>query len=176
LIHKLKVYQFKKSLKHTGKAIPQQITLHSLEHRIDRRGKLGAIGRLLRRVSEESYRQLVSWIYQLGGNVVLYDRHFLFDACPTPADSRKYRFTDRIHFWFLRKLYPRPGLTIFLDAPPEVLYARKQEVPIEYLERTRLELAQKSCYAKKFVKVDTTQPLDEVVKIVKKLVLDHCTR
>jgi thymidylate kinase len=174
LIHKWKVYRHKKSLKRSGKTVPEQITLHALEHRIDRRGKLGAIGRMLRRVSEESYRQLVSWIYQICGNVVLYDRHFLFDACPPPSDSGKHRFTERVHHWFLQKLYPRPGLAILLDAPLEVLYARKQEVPIEYLERERLVLEEKSCYAKKFVRVDTTKPFDEVVKIVNEMILDHC--
>jgi thymidylate kinase len=175
LAHKWKVYRHKKSLMHLGKNVPSKVTLHGLEHRIDRRGMLGGFLRLLRRVSEEMYRQLVSWLYQIRGDVVLYDRHFLFDACPSPTDGVKYRFTEQVHHWFLRNLYPRPGLAILLDAPAEVLYARKKEVPVEYLERARLDLTQKSCYARKFVIVDTTKPFDEVVEVVNKLIVDYCT-
>ena len=176
LIHKWKVYQHKKSLRQAGKDIPVEVTLHGLEHRSDKRGMLGGVGRLFRRVSEEIYRQLVSWMFQLRGNVVLFDRHFLFDACPIPADNSKHRFTDRLHHWFLKKLYPRPDLAIFLDAPAEVLFARKQEVPVEYLERERSNLLLKHCYAKKFVRVDTTRPLEEVVTIINDLILDHCSK
>ncbi len=175
LIHKWKVYRHKKALARSGKVVPEKVTFHGLEHRIETRGKLGGIVRLLRRISEESYRQLVAWTYQIRGNIVLYDRHFLFDACPIPtADTRKNRLTDRIHFWFLKQLYPRPGLAIFLDAPADVLFARKQEVPLEYLERDRQHLMEKRCYARKFVLIDATQPLEEVLIIVNKLLLNHC--
>ena len=174
LIHKWKVYQHKKSLQRSGKEVPATVNFHGIEHRVDKRGKLGGVGRLLRRVSEEIYRQLVSWLYQLGGNVVLYDRHFLFDAVPVPTDTTRRRFTETAHHWFLKKLYPRPGLAIFLDAPAEVMYARKQEVPIEYLERDRTNLLLKSCYAKMFVSVDSTKPLEEVVSTVNQLINEHC--
>jgi thymidylate kinase len=176
LIHQWKVYRHRKSLERRGDAIPESITLHGLEHRVETRGKIGAFIRLLRRVSEESYRQLYSWAYQLRGNVVLYDRHFLFDACPVPTDPGKHRLTDRINHWFLKKLYPRPDLAIFLDAPVDVLYARKQEVPREYLDRERKCLLQKRCYARKFVSVDTTRPLDEVIDLVHNLILEHCAK
>ena len=173
LIHQWKVYRHKKSLQRSNKDVPASVNFHGIEHRGDTRGKLGGVVRLLRRVSEEVYRQLVSWLYQLRGNVVLYDRHFLFDSCPLPTDPSKHRFTDAAHHWFLRKLYPRPGLAIFLDAPAEVMYARKQEVPIEYLERERTKLLQKSCYAKKFISVDSTKPLEEVVITINRLINEH---
>ena len=176
LVHKWKVYRHKKSLQQSGEQVPREVNLHGIEHRVDKRGKLGGVGRLLRRVSEESYRQLVSWVFQLRGNVVLYDRHFLFDACPVPNDTGYHRFTDRVHNWFLKKLYPRPGLVIFLDAPAEVLYARKQEVPLEYLEREREKILKKRCYGKTFVTVDTTMELAEVVTRINALLLDHCSR
>ena len=89
-------------------------------------------------------------------------------------DTGKYLFTDRVYCWFLQKFYPRPGLVIYLNAPADLLYERKQEEPIEYLQRTRKELAQKSCYAKKYVSVDTTKPLEEVFQIVNELILYHC--
>ena len=176
LIHKWKVYQHKKSLQRAGKDVPSKVNLHGIEHRGDKRGKLGGGVRLLRRVSEEIYRQLVSWLYQIRGNVVLYDRHFLLDSCPPPGDTSQYRFTEACHHWFLKKFYPRPGLAIFLDAPAEVMYARKQEVPIEFLELNRVKLLKNSCYAKMFISVDSTKPLEEVVSTVNGLINDYCDK
>ncbi len=175
LIHKWKVYRHKKSLQRSGNDVPAKVSLHGIEHRIDKRGRLGGVGRLFRRVSEEMYRQLVSWSYQLRGNVVLYDRHFLFDACPVPTDTSKHRFTDVLHHWFLKNLYPRPDLAIFLDAPAEIMFARKPEVPIEYLEQERTNLLQKTCYAKLFISVDSTSPLEEVVTRINELIYQYCT-
>ncbi|MDA7924785.1 hypothetical protein N9B60_05235 [Mariniblastus sp.] len=129
---------------------------------------------MFRRVSEEIYRQIVSWMFQLRGYVVLYDRHFLFDACPEPTDVIKHRLTDAVHNWFLRRLYPRPGLAIFLDAPAEVLYERKQEVPVAFLEEERRVLLLKRSYAKTFVIVDTTKPLEQVATTINDLIYDHC--
>ena len=176
LIHRWKVYRHKRALQKSGKTVPQKVTLHGVEHRVDRRGRVGAFVRLCNRVSEESFRQLVSWILQLRGYVVLYDRHFLFDACPTASKSSHLRLTDRIHIWFLRRMYPRPGLAILLDAPADVLYTRKQEVPLEYLESNRAELLAKSEFAKHFVRVDATQPLDDVLETVRGLISEYCVK
>src|SRR2546428_6679542 len=45
--------------------------------------RLGALvwnsARLVNRVADEWYRQLLAWSYQLRGHIVLYDRHFRFD-------------------------------------------------------------------------------------------------
>lgn len=173
-VHQWKVWRHRKSLEASGKNVPQKITLHGLEHRSNKRGKLGAALRLLRRISEESYRQLHSWIYQWQGKVVLYDRHFLFDGCPAPGDGGDHRLNDRIHYWFLRRLYPRPDIAIFLDAPADVLYSRKQEVPLVYLERERQTLLTKQSYAKCFISVDCTRPLDEVVTRIEEILKFYC--
>ena len=176
LIHKWKVNRHKKSLIKSGESVSEQISLHGLEHRIDHHGKLWGFARLLRRVSEAVYRQIFSYVYQVRGNVVLYDRHFLIDACPVPEDIGKQRLTDRVHCWFLRTIYPRPGFVIMLDAPADVLYSRKQEVPIDYLESNRRALKKKSRYVKRFVIVDTNRPFDEVVEIVNSLIVDYCEK
>jgi hypothetical protein len=65
-------------------------------------------------------------------------------------------------------------LVIILDAPADVLYARKQEVPIEYLESNRKALAKKRCYAKRVVTVDTNKPFNEVLEIVNNLIWEYC--
>ena len=134
LAHRVKIAQHKRALRNSGKPVPSEIQLHGIEHRSDRRGRLGAVARLLRRVSEEAYRQIVSWVLQWRGQVVLYDRHFLFDALPRPSDrtAPDHRLTDRIHNWFLYRLYPRPDLVILLDAPPVVPVSD----PVQFIEAT----------------------------------------
>lgn len=174
LVHRIKVMQARRAMRRRGEPAAGAVTLHGVEHRHDRRGRVGAGFRLLRRVSEEVYRQLWSWGYQLAGRVVLYDRHFLFDSLPDPsAPASERRLTDRIHDWFLRRLYPRPDLTILLTAGADVLYARKQEVPIDYLEADTRALRSKRIYAKAFIEVDASLPLDRVVARVDALIAQH---
>jgi len=177
LAHRVKVAQHKRSLKRSGQSVPSKVHLHGVEHRVDRRGRFGAIVRLLRRVSEESYRQVVSWAYQWRGNIVLYDRHFVFDSLPRPSGwDVPRRLTDRIHNWFLLRLYPRPDLVILFDVPPEVLHDRKQEVPVAYLQADREKLLEKRAYARQWVVVDATPPFDEVLATVSRVIVEHLGR
>ena len=64
--------------------------------------------------------------------LVLYDRHFV----DILVDAKRYRYGGPI--WTLRllqHLIPKPDLVVLLDAPPEILQARKQEVPFEVTAR-----------------------------------------
>lgn len=64
---------------------------------------------------------------------------------------------------FIGTLMPRPGLWVLLDAPAEILQARKQEVPAEETARQRqayLSLVRKQ---RKYVIVDASQPLGKVI-------------
>jgi len=128
------------------------------------------MGRLINRLLEECYRQLLSWGYQLRGYAVVYDRHFLYDFTLDGIDGENQPADKRIHRWFLEHCYPRPHLTIYLDAPAEVLFARKGEKTLEELERRRqafLKLGQK---AKNFFRIDATRPFDVVCGEVSRLV------
>jgi thymidylate kinase len=176
LIHRWKVRRHRRALQAAGKPVPERIEFHGMEHRDqpDSRGRLGATVRLCHRLAEETYRQVVSWACQLRGFVVLYDRHFLFDLCPVSPVRPRPRATERLHHWFLRQVYPRPGLVVFLDAPPDILYARKQEVTRAYLEADRASLLAKAEFAPCFVRVDATQELDQVVAVVRDLMIRHC--
>jgi thymidylate kinase len=125
-----------------------------------RRGRLRAAVRLANRLSEEWYRQIISWMYQLSGSVVLYDRHFVFDFAPEIVAEPT--LEKRMHRWILEHLYPRPDLVIFLDAPGAVLFARKGESTVEELERRRQAFLEQGRRIPNFVRVDGTRPLDEV--------------
>lgn len=140
-----------------------QQTLRSLRKR-DARGHIAAAFRLLHRLSEEWFRQLISWFFQLRGFVVLYDRHFIFECAPDDVvDQEHRRLSDRIHFWLLCHAYPRPQPVFFLDAPPEVLFERKPEATREYLavrRRTYLDLGKQM---PNFFRIDATQRPDAVL-------------
>jgi len=125
-------------------------------------GWLWAIARLINRVLDEWYRQLLSWSYQIRGYAVVYDRHFLYDFTLDGIDSEKQSADKRIHRRLLENCYPRPHLTIYLDAPAEVLFARKGEKTLEELERRRQAFLQLRYRAKNFVQIDATRPFDVV--------------
>jgi thymidylate kinase len=133
-------------------------------------GWMWATGRLINRLLEEWYRQLLSWGYQIRGYAIIYDRHFLYDFTLDGIDCEKQPADKRLHRWFLENFYPRPHLTIYLDAPAEVLFARKGEKTLEELERRRQAFLQLGHRAKSFVLVDATRPLDVVYAEVSGLI------
>jgi thymidylate kinase len=136
-------------------------------------GWLWATLRLMNRLSEEWYRQLLSWMYQWRGRIVIYDRHYQFDFeySRKESDGSPRRFTDWFHRWCLAKAYPRPQLVIYFDAPPEVLFARKGEGTLESLESRRQSFLRQGNKISNFVLVDATQPLDDVFSQVSKQIL-----
>ncbi len=125
-------------------------------------------------MAEEWYRQLVIEYYQLRGNVVLVDRHFVFDYYYHDiVRTRGYRpFSSRAHGYMLEHLYPRPDLVICLDAPAEVLYNRKGEGSVAAIEKRRQEYLQLAGLVQHFVVVDVTQPEDVVANQVTQIVQD----
>ena len=157
LLHSLRDYR------HRSEPDSYKRNLRRLE-RQDNMGRIGAFFRLLHRLSEEWFRQLVSWTLQLRGFIVIYDRHFIFECAPDASSGDKNRrLGDRIHFWMLSHAYPKPQHIFFLDAPPEVLFDRKPEATLEYLavrRKTYLELGKQM---PNFVRIDATRPEDEVL-------------
>lgn len=140
-----------------------------------RSGSVRALARVLNRVAEEWYRQILMWKYQRNGAIVICDRHFQFDfdyGVPGPDGTPDQRISERFHRWTLSKLYPSPDLTIFLDAPGEVLFARKAEATVEWLESRRQGLLQQGARIPNFIRVDTTKPLQSVYEEVSKHILN----
>lgn len=140
----------------------------SLHHRNNGKrkaaGKIWACVRLCNRLAEEWYRQYLSWQYRRRGRIVVYDRHFKFDfeLEGNAPPGEKIRLTDKLHRWLLAKAYPQPNLVIYLDAPAEVLFARKGEATIEYLEARRQAFLRQGGRMRNFLIVDATQPLEAV--------------
>lgn len=163
LVYRLKVRRVRRQRRDDGADDGSPISLHGLEHRRDGRGRLWAVARLLNRVAEEILRLGVSTWYQFRGYVVVYDRHFLFDYGSAGKDVRA---TDRIHRWFLERVYPKPDLVLFLDAPSELLFARKPEVPVSYLDKRRNTYLRRAHLVDRFETVDASQAVDGVYREV----------
>jgi thymidylate kinase len=93
--------------------------------------------RLFERLSEESYRQALAWFYRQRGAIVLLDRDFFFDYHAYAVRADEGAIVGAIHERFLSRLYRRPDLVIYLDAPAEILFERKGEASVERLSVIR---------------------------------------
>jgi thymidylate kinase len=119
--------------------------------------------RLANLVAEEWYRQLIVFFYKARGTVVILDRHWFADYHAHDIAAGPVRSLDRrIHGFLLRRLYPQPDLVVFLDAPPEVLLARKGEGTVEDLARRRADYLRAGAAIDNFTIVDAARPVDEV--------------
>jgi thymidylate kinase len=104
--------------------------------------------------------------------LVLHDRH-LVDAL---VDPRRYRYAGpRWLLRFIWRVIPKPDLVILLDAPAEVLQARKQEVPFAETTRQREAYRALTATMKNGHIVNVARPLELVVREVNDIVLRHLT-
>jgi hypothetical protein len=97
--------------------------------------------------------------------MVLFDRHFYLDyyAHDVMPTGRKRALMNRVHGWMLGRFYPKPDLVLFLDAAPEVLFARKGEGTLQLLESRRQEYLRLRDAVPNFVAVDAARPATEVL-------------
>ena len=138
--------------------------------RIFKEAKSGLV--LLNRIVEEWYRQLIAWRFIRQGKVVVFDRHFYADFHQYDVNATNRRWVERIHGYMLEHIYPKPDLVIYLDAPADVLFARKGEGTVELLEERRqayMEIREKVPH---FEIVDTNQPVDTVYANVLQIISD----
>ena len=102
--------------------------------------------------------------------MVLFDRYY-HDLL---VDPRRHRYGGPM--WlarFVGRIFPRPHLVMLLDAPAEVLHARKQEVSLEETVRQReayLDLVKRLPNGHV---VDASKPVQEVVNDAERIVLGH---
>ena len=119
--------------------------------------------RLLGWLAEEWYRALVARFYNWRGYLVVFDRHFLYDYYANHVRRQPGQLhSARLHGALLRRFYPRPDMVIYLDAPAEVLHARKREQSVETLEQRRREYLSLSSIIPDFRIVDATQSQEDV--------------
>jgi thymidylate kinase len=145
--------------------------------RPDRETPRGAVRRVLRstrsflrlgnRLAEEWHRALVASVYRRRGSIVVFDRYFFADYYAYDVvHSGRRSASRRLHGFILSRLYPRPDLVIYLDAPAEVLLERKGEGTLESLARRRREYLALGRVLRGFAVIDASQALDQVTREV----------
>jgi len=166
-VHALKKYWRKKKYSGGGPFDSRKI-YHQRRQESKKSNPLRSALRLINRVSDEAYREAISYFYRRKGNIVIYDRHYLFDFAmiDLEAQNSQARLSDRLHRWFITHMLRKPDMTIFLDAPPEVLYARKGEWGVEYLRERRRAMLCQGEKTSHFFCVDATQSLEKVYEDV----------
>ncbi|MDZ7267826.1 MAG: hypothetical protein ONB48_15605 [candidate division KSB1 bacterium] len=176
-----RLIEFVKRLRRRQRGAPAAAS-HALHHHNGGSRKsqscLWAVLKLCNRLAEEWYRQYLSWRYRRRGAIVVYDRHFKFDFEREQSHTGERRpWTDNLHRWLLARFYPSPDLVIYLDAPAEVLHARKQEASLAYLEARRRAFLRQGKMTRNFIIVDANQPCDTVYAEVVRYIRDfHQTR
>lgn len=101
---------------------------------------------------------------------VIMDRYY-YDIIVDPI-----RYGFNLPKWLLKlplRFIPKPDLTIYLDNTPEELYKRKQELPIEELERQVRDWREFIPSLPNARIVTTNKPLEDVVYEVTRLVLER---
>ena len=129
-------------------------------HGIAPRGTFGSIAKL----GWLWFSWWAGWFRGLGrcakSGCVIFDR-FHADLL---VDPRRYRFGGPMALARLASaLMPHPDLVIFLDAPAEILYARKQEVSLETLSNSRERYLALCRTHPRFTVIDASQSVDQVV-------------
>ena len=122
---------------------------------------------LANRLAEEWYRQILVWRHVRRGVIVVFDRDFFSDYhAHDIAGGATRSLSRRIHGYLLEHVYRKPDLVVFLDAPAAVLHARKGEGTLESLERRRQDYLALAGVTPRFVSVDATNSLDDVISDV----------
>ena len=90
------------------------------------------------------------------------------------VDPKRYHYGGPMRLaHFVGRIIPQPHLVILLDAPPEVLRARKQELPLEEVTRQREAFLDLVRALPNGYVVDTSRPLDETVEEVERIILGY---
>ena len=128
---------------------------------------LKSIGVVALRASEELYRLGVASALARRGHLVILDRHPYLDYHQRRfrPDGGWMRMGDRVHAMLLRHVYPKPEVLVLLDAPAEVLHARKPEGTLEAVRARRqeyLDVADRLRGNVHMSVIDVSAPEDEV--------------
>ena len=128
-------------------------------------------------VAEEWFRQVLVRRSHRRGEIVVCDRHFYADyLAHDVADRAGKPLAVRVHGYLLDRWYPRPDVVIALEAPAEVLLARKGEGTLESLRRRQEEYRMLRGQVQRYATVDATRPVDEVVSAAAEVVRRHAGR
>jgi len=123
--------------------------------------------RFVNNLAEQWYRYGTSYYHMIRGRLILFDR-YAYDGQLNA--SRKQSLKTRARRWLLSAAAPEPDLVVFLDAPGEVLYARKGEHSPAILEQQRQHYLDLREHIPQMVVVDATCDAEQVRRTVTSLI------
>jgi thymidylate kinase len=123
--------------------------------------------RFVNNMAEQWYRYGTSYYHIIRGRLILFDR-YVYDR--QLDGSRKRSLKTRARRWLLSAAAPKPDLVVFLDAPGELLYARKGEHSPETLEQQRQHYLGLREHIPQMVIVDATRDAEQVRRTVTALI------
>jgi thymidylate kinase len=88
----------------------------------------------LNNLVEQGIRYRIGAYHRWRGRLVIFDR---YSAGSLMGVQRGSTFLKSVQRWALQVVCPPPDMVVYLDAPAEVLYQRKQEHSVELLEGQR---------------------------------------
>jgi thymidylate kinase len=144
-----------------------EVTVNTVPHGKPPRSVLTSFAKILVWLMEEWYANL---FWDKKGTLLICDRYY-HDLL---VDPRRYRYGGPA--WAAKlvgKLMPQPELWILLDAPAEVLQARKQEVTFAETVRQRQAYSDFVRKQPKYVIVDASQSLDRVIADAQKAIMEN---
>lgn len=166
---RLWMYLKKKSGRQTHQGGPPVLMDHSQRSRkLGVLAQLKSLARLLLVMPEEMYRSAVVNRMRQADAVVLLDRDYYLDYYwhdVSPNHGQR-SLAQKIHGWYLSRFYRQPDMVLHLDAPAEILFARKQEGSIESIESRRMEYCRLAGILGDYRVIDVKQPLEDVVAAV----------
>jgi thymidylate kinase len=122
---------------------------------------------LARRLATVWSRYLFARLHESRGGLVVFDR-YTYDALLPPRQAPT--TARRARRWILAHACPAPDLVLVLDAPGEVLHARKPEHPRAVLEEQRDHYRRLGQRLERAVVVDVARETDEVRREVESLI------
>ena len=132
-----------------------------------RRGPRAGLRALLRTtnlIAEEVYRHALVARLRRRGTVVVTDRDFWADYAAHDLERGHHRtLARRLHGVVLQHCFRRPDLVVYLDAPAEVLLARKGEGTLELLRSRQQDYLRLEPLVPDFRRVDVDRPIELVV-------------
>ena len=123
--------------------------------------------RFVNNLAEQWYRYGASYYHIIRGRLLLFDR-YIYDG--QLDASRKRSLKTRVRRLLLSAAAPKPDLVVLLDAPGELLYARKGEHSPEILEQQRQHYLGLREHVPQMVVVDATRDAEQVRRTVTALI------
>jgi thymidylate kinase len=114
------------------------------------------------RLADLGYRFAAGWRAARAGQAVVFDR-YVYDARIDTLLARQ-PLSARMYARLVMALFPDPDLLLILDAPSELLYARKGEHSVVWLDGLRAAYGRLADEVPNSVLIDATQPADQVLR------------